>query len=142
MSLRPLKNLSKESTYLAYTTRSNDMANNLWKKRETWSVIGAMLSVLIFLVVQGCYHYRVSTSHFDPSTGYNKKTVHSFFWGLAQQDVIATDCDSLRINSIDEVRITTNFGYSLLTIATLGVWCPMEVEWKCAKPCPREGEIP
>ena len=98
--------------------------------------------LLIFFLVQSCYHYRVSTSNFDPSTGYNKKTVHSLFWGLAQENVTATDCDSLKINSVDEVRITTNFGYALITVVTLGIWCPMEVEWKCAKPCPREGEIP
>ncbi|NTS43824.1 hypothetical protein HRG84_23280 [Flavisolibacter sp. BT320] len=98
------------------------------------------------LLLQGCYHYRVSTTNNDPSTTYQKKTVSSFFWGLVQKrqngiDVVAANCDSLRLNSIDEVRVSTNFGYALITVATLGIWCPMTVAWKCPKPCQREGEI-
>ena len=89
----------------------------------------------------GCYHYRLATSRFDPSTGYERKTRHSFFWGLAQQNVVATNCDSLGVKSLDEVRVTTNFGYALITVATLGIWSPMTLEWKCPKPCPREGEL-
>lgn len=96
---------------------------------------------LLFIVFQSCYNYHISTSHFDPSTHYNKKTVSSFFWGLVQQNVVATNCDSLQINSLDEVHVKTNLGYALITVATLGIWCPMTVEWKCAKPCPREGDI-
>jgi len=98
-----------------------------------------LLACLIFL--KSCYNYHISTSIADPSTHYKTKTVSSFFWGLAQQKVVAANCDSLKINSLDEVHIKNNFGYALITVATLGIWCPMKVEWKCAKPCPREGEI-
>lgn len=94
-----------------------------------------------FTALQGCYYTRVLTSHNDPSTNYNKKMASSFLWGLVQHDVIATDCDSLQLKSIDEVRVTTNFGYALITVVTLGIWCPMQVEWKCPKPCPRVGDI-
>lgn len=96
---------------------------------------------ITFIVAQGCYHYRVTTANFDPSTSYEKKTVHSLFWGLAQTNVIAANCDALKISSLDEVRVSTNLGYALITIATLGIWCPLEVEWKCAKPAAREGVI-
>ena len=94
-----------------------------------------------FILLQGCYSYLVTTSHFDPSTHYNKKTVSSFFWGLVQQNVVASNCDSLKVASIDELHVKTNLGYAMITVITLGIWCPMTVEWKCAKPCPREGEI-
>ncbi|NDU96480.1 hypothetical protein GK108_16485 [Spirosoma terrae] len=97
--------------------------------------------MVLLLSLQSCYHYRVSTSRFDPSTGYQKQTAHSFFWGLVQQNVTAKNCDSLKLKSLDEVRVTTNFGYSLLTVATLGIWSPVQIEWKCPKPCPREGEL-
>ncbi len=95
---------------------------------------------------QSCYHYRISTTNNDPSTSYQRKTVSSYFWGLVQKrqngiDVVASNCDSLKLNSVDEVRVTTNLGYALVTVATLGIWCPMTVEWKCPKPCSREGEI-
>ena len=97
--------------------------------------------VTSMVLLQSCYHYHISTSNFDPATHYEKKMVSSFFWGLAQQNITATNCDSLKINSLDEVHVKTNFGYALITVVTLGIWCPMTLEWKCAKPCPREGEI-
>ncbi len=100
-----------------------------------------ILIIAFFLIFQSCYHYHVTTSNFDPSTHYQKKNVSSFFWGLVQQNVIASNCDSLKINSLDEVHVKTNFGYALITVVTLGIWSPMTIEWKCAKPCAREGEI-
>ena len=103
--------------------------------------------IIILMVNQSCYHYRVSSANFDPSTNYNKKTVHSYLWGKVQSrtngiDVVADNCDALKINMLDEVRVTTSFPYALITVVTLGIWCPIQVEWKCAKPCPREGTIP
>jgi len=98
-------------------------------------------AIILLMVFESCYHTRVTTSNFDPSTGYQKKTVCSLFWGLAQRDVLATNCDSLKLKSLDEVRVTTNLGYALITVATLGIVCPMTIEWKCPKPCPIEGEI-
>ena len=105
-----------------------------------------LLIVTVTCLGPGCYRYRISTTKFDPSTTYVKKTAHSFFWGLVQKrergvDVVAANCDSLGLNSLDEVRVTTNFGFALLTVATLGIWSPMTMEWKCPKPCAREGEI-
>lgn len=99
-------------------------------------------------LLQSCYHYRISSAQFDPSTQYTaSKRVDSFFWGLLQKrengiDVVTKDCDALKIYKVDEVRVSTNFGYSLITVATLGIWSPIKVQWKCAKPCTREGEIP
>jgi hypothetical protein len=107
------------------------------------------ISVLLLVALQySCaYHFRVSPADFDPSTTYHKKTVHSIVWGLVNVgrgggiDAVASDCDTLRVR-LDEVRISTNFWFSLANIASLGFWCPMQVEWKCAKPCVREGTIP
>ena len=93
------------------------------------------------VLLHGCYHVRVNTAAYDPSTTYQSETVHTLFWGLVQEDVIASNCDSLKIKGLDEVRVTTNFGYSLITVLTLGIWCPTEIEWKCSKPCQREGEL-
>ncbi|HKR03127.1 MAG TPA: hypothetical protein VJY62_00720 [Bacteroidia bacterium] len=102
-----------------------------------------LILVVIVVTTQSCYHYRVTTSNFDPSTGYEKKTVCSLFWGLAQKDVLAVNCDELKLKSLDEVRVSTNLGYALITVATLGIVCPMTIEWKCPKPCPRpDGDIP
>ncbi len=105
------------------------------------------LFMLLATGTVSCYNFRVSSAHFDPSTTYHSKRVNSFFWGLVQKrengvDVVVTNCDSLNIHSIDEVRVSTNLGYSFITVLTLGIWCPMKIEWRCAKPCAREGIIP
>src|ERR1041385_5059554 len=108
------------------------------------SIVIKAILILIVVINQSCYHYRVSSANFDPGTSYQKKTVHSFFWGLAQKrtngiDVVTENCDKINVNKIDEVRVTTNLGYSLINVITLGIWSPIQVEWKCAKPAPREG---
>lgn len=95
--------------------------------------------VLCFLSLQaGCYHYRVVAPKPDPATDYEHRTVHALFWGLVQQDVPSDDCVS---NAMDEVRVTTNFGYLVVSVVTLGIWVPLDVEWRCAKIPPSEGEI-
>ncbi len=99
-----------------------------------------LVLIVCFLSLQtGCYHYHVTAPKPDPATDYEHRTVHSYFWGLIQSDnVRAEDCLS---NALDEVHITTNFGYSVLSVATLGIWVPLDVEWRCAKEPSPNGEI-
>ena len=87
----------------------------------------------------GCYHYTVHAPNYDPDTEYEKKTAHSLFWGLAQKDVSPKNC--ALTNSLAEVKVTTNLGFAIINVATLGIWCPMTVEWRCAKPCQDDGEL-
>ena len=94
--------------------------------------------VLILLLLQGCYHYRVVAPRPDPATDYERRTVHALFWGLVQQDVPAADCVS---DAMDEVRVTTNFGYLVASVITLGIWVPLDVEWRCAKAPPLDDEF-
>lgn len=103
-------------------------------------------ALILALALQSCYHYRVSSANFDPGTEYQRKTVHSYLWGAVQSrdngiDVVTANCDAVKINKLDEVRVTTNLGYALITVVSLGIWCPMQIEWKCAKPCSTIGEI-
>jgi len=95
---------------------------------------------ILFVSLQSCYHYRVLGTYNDPSTDYQEKVLWSYCWGLVNkpQQFVVPNCDK---SSLDEVRITTTFGQSLLTVATLGVVCPIKVQWKCHKPCQRVGEI-
>lgn len=99
------------------------MRNRIWT--------AAFASAL--LVSQACYHTRVLTDTPPASAMYESKTVNNFFWGLLQQNVEVgrQNCPS---NALQEVRVTTNFGYALVTIVTLGIWSPLEVQYKCAKP--------
>lgn len=100
-----------------------------------------LVLVACLSMCQGCYHARINTAAYDPSTAYESTTVHTMFWGLMQEDIVAANCDALKVKGLDEVRVTTNYGYALITVFTLGIWCPTQIEWKCSKPCQREGEL-
>ncbi len=99
------------------------------------------IQLLIWLgtCFQGCYHYHVHAPNFDPATEYRKKTAHALFWGLAQKNVLTENCAVT--HGMDEVKVSTNLGFAIITVASLGIWCPMTVEWKCAKPCQDEGDL-
>jgi hypothetical protein len=110
----------------------------LSRRSRTAFFIAALLSL------SSCYTYRISTQA-QPGTEISKTTTaHAFFWGLLQspKDGIKTpNCDSLNINGMSLVRVKTNLGFALVTVATLGIWCPVQVEWKCGKPCQVVGKM-
>lgn len=92
-------------------------------------------------LLQSCYSYRLATqaqSASDP----HRKTAHVYLWGLLQkpQYITTPTCDALGVNGVSEVYIRTNFGFALITVGTLGIWCPMIVEWRCSKPCQQVGD--
>ncbi|MDQ6608257.1 MAG: hypothetical protein M3Y85_00330 [Bacteroidota bacterium] len=108
-----------------------------------------LLSCLIFIMLagsgmplQGCSKYTVTTSEKDPADIYYKqKIAASYFWGIVNKPhrVVDTTCGTA---ALDEVRITTNIGYSLLHVVTLGIVNIVKVEWKCHKPAPVVGFQP
>jgi len=68
---------------------------------------------------------------------FTKRTVHAFLWGALQQNLLPpapsptaktpANCKSMR-----RVRLDKNYGYSLITVFTAGIWSPMKVEWQCS----------
>jgi len=100
----------------------------------------ALLTCLLLL--SSCYTYRVAT-HAQPGTEFQSRTAHSFFWGLVQnpKEIATPVCDSLNTNGVALVQVKSNFGYSLITVLTLGIWSPMRIEWKCSKPCQVTGHL-
>ena len=94
------------------------------------------------LLFSSCYSYRIAT-HAQPGTEINSVTAHSFFWGLVQnpKEIATPICDSLNTTGVALVQVKNNFGYSLITVLTLGIWCPMRLEWKCSKPCQVTGHL-
>jgi Bor protein len=98
-------------------------------------ILRTLLLTAVIVADVGCYHTRVFTNG-QPATAYTQKTVHSLFWGLVQQNVEPPSTDNCVSNAMQEVRVTTNLGYAFLTVVTLGLWSPMEIEWRCAKQLP------
>jgi hypothetical protein len=100
--------------------------------------------VAITTFSSGCYSYRINTRAQAGTEVSKTITAHSFFWGLLQKpkDGISTpNCDSLDINGMSVVRVKTNLGYALITVATLGIWSPIKLEWRCSKPCQQVGHL-
>jgi Bor protein len=90
--------------------------------------------VALLFSLTGCYHYRAAfPDHGAPATLPQTVTTWSFLWGLVQQDVQPDNCAA---NAVEEVTVSTNFAFDVLTIVTLGTVSPATVTWRCAKPCP------
>ncbi|MBC7889571.1 MAG: hypothetical protein H7Z13_16980 [Ferruginibacter sp.] len=113
------------------------------KQYPSFKKIVPLCLVSVTLVFSNCYTYRVAT-HAQPGTEASKAiTAHSFFWGLAKKpkEIHTPVCDSLGVLGMAEVTMKTNFGYALITVATLGIWSPVKVQWKCSKPCRKTGTL-
>lgn len=108
----------------------------------TKNLLGLLTGCMLF---SSCYTYRLAT-HAQPATETlvtTRKTAHSLFWGLLNKPQVITtpNCDKMGVNGVAEVMIRSNFGYTVVTLLTLGIYCPVTVEWKCAKPCQQSGEL-
>lgn len=89
-----------------------------------------------------CSKYTVITGQRDPADSYYKeKVTASYFWGLVNKPdrVVDTTCGSA---GLDEVKLNTNLGYSIIHVATLGIVNIVKVQWKCHKPAPVVGFQP
>ena len=95
-------------------------------------------ALVAVLSIPGCARFTVSVKKPNPATDYEQATMHAFFWGAIEDKEIAERCES---NALDEVRARTNLAYALATVVTLGIWIPMEMEWKCRKRPPQVGDI-
>jgi hypothetical protein len=96
-----------------------------------------LVFVLLVMSVISCYHYRVVNTNNDPATEYERKVMWSYAWGLVNKpkDFHVPNCNNS--NAIDELIFSKNFGQSLITVFSLGIASPIEVKWKCHKPCQR-----
>ena len=117
--------------------------SSLQRRRPALSVIKPLrlAPLLCALAATGCYHYRAAPPDLPSSTEPESRTVWSFAWGLIQQNVQPPACQGV---GLSEVTVSSNFGYTLLTVVTLGFVAPARVEWRCAKdrPCPGNGILP
>jgi hypothetical protein len=123
------------------TLPKNILMSPIWHLQKTARLLVLMICMTISL--QSCYSYRIAT-HAQAGTEPRKATAHSFFWGLVQtpKDGIKTpNCDSLNINGMSDVKVKTNLGYALITVCTLGMWAPVQLEYKCGKPCQVVGRM-
>jgi len=92
------------------------------------------------LLLGGCATHRVVVPL--PITGSENASPlqrsDALFWGQGVKPVQADRCRGS--NALSEVRVKTSFAAALATVATLGLWQPVEVQYLCGKP-PTDVEI-
>ena len=122
------------STRSTTSGKDRERTANHGRCRRGWRPIVLSAFAVSVLAAAGCSTTTVSVPNPDPVTEYRErnKTAHTFFWGLVQdpQTVVAENCES---NSLDNVRVSTNYGFALVTVLSLGIWSPLEVNWRCAE---------
>jgi hypothetical protein len=92
--------------------------------------------IICWLVLQGCSKYHVTTSQKNPGDiSYKKKVAATYLWGIINKPhtIVDTACGTA---GLAEVKITTNPGYTVLSVVTLGIVNLIKVEWKCQKEPP------
>ena len=111
----------------------------------------ALVVITICVINSGCAVYHVygvggtegREQGNQPGTEWNRKTLHNFGWGGKRQDLPAENCqlgDGQRLG-IEEIKVETNLGYALISVITLGIWIPIDMSWRCAKPPVSSGTL-
>lgn len=83
---------------------------------------------LMLLISSGCMSVLVSGRGVNPDSPVSA-TYHGSLWSdsLWETNWIA---DKSRKESLSSVRVRTNYFYALVTVASLGIYSPVDVEWR------------
>ena len=113
------------------------------KNRTSSSVFMKQMFPVLVLVAalayaQGCATYRVTIPDSHPADiNYQGRTMHAFVWGAwYDPQVLAAECGREAIN---DVKIKRNLLHDLASVLTLGIWMPIDVNFRCASASIREG---
>lgn len=98
-----------------------------------------LVLVAALACAQGCATYKVRIPD-DRAVdlNYQGRTMHAFVWGAwYDPQVLAAECGREAIN---DVKIKRNLLHDLASVLTLGIWMPIEVNFRCASTRIREGK--
>ena len=112
------------------------------KKSFLFSLNISFIIIINVSTLPGCSKYTVTTTQKNPSDiVYKKFHGASYFWGIINkpQTIVDTTCGRA---GLSEVKVTSNFGYSLIHVVTLGIVHLVTIECKCQKEPPIIGEQP
>jgi hypothetical protein len=101
-------------------------------------------ALLAALASGGCYNYHVyqvggpdgRELGNQPGTEWQGRTLHAFAWGALRQDLPVDNCQTVAGQrfGIEELRVRTNLAYLTAAAVTVGLWVPLDVQWRCARP--------
>ncbi len=98
---------------------------------NTYKSLYRIASLLLFVfLVEGCAHYTIQAPEPNPAGQTHTVTLYSYFWGAIEPTHSAIECDIT--DALDVVRARDNLAYDFISVITLGVIKPMEMEYKCS----------
>ena len=89
-----------------------------------------MVVSLLCLVFSGCAHYTLQVPEPNSAGQTHTVTMFAYLGGAIERKHIAHECDIT--HCLDMVRVKDNLAYDLLSVITLGLVKPIEVEYKCS----------
>ncbi len=107
-------------------------------------VLNKRLPLVVLLAslaaAQGCANYQVRTPDSDPlEETYQREQAGALFWGLVlDPQVISANCE----NGLNDVIVKRAFINDLVSVLTLGIVMPTEVEFRCRAPHGDGGSFP
>lgn len=93
-----------------------------------------VMSLLACTALSGCATHRLVLANPNPTGLPTTERSTAYLWGAAQKREAA--CEK---SGIDNVVIRQKLGNSLLSIVTLGIVSPIELEYVCTKQNPTSG---
>lgn len=86
------------------------------------------LFCIMLLLSSGCMSVLVSGRGINPDSPVSA-TYHGSLWSDSLCSTNWVSSKSSR-ESLNSVRVRTNFLYALVTVASLGIYAPVDVEWR------------
>ncbi|NOK17822.1 hypothetical protein [Corallococcus carmarthensis] len=98
------------------------------------------MALLCLALGSACAHYRVQAPGAAGAGATEPKgeVLWSLGWGLVQERPRVDNCQD---QALAEVTQSTNEGFALIGVLTLGLAMPQQVEWRCAKAQPTPGDL-
>jgi Bor protein len=103
---------------------------------------GRIALLLTLVLSAGCWYHRIEvTTPASAGTEYESTVAWSLLWGAVQgKEVTPDNCNG---QGLKEVKVSSNLGFALLTVVTLGLVAPERIQWRCASPVQtHEGGVP
>ncbi len=104
-------------------------------------IIPYLFFVSITISNTGCTTLRVQTGLSQgnrPDSNLPHVTRHRLFWGYVLNGILVVPDSLCKSKKMQQVLVKTNVWQSIVTVATLGIYCPVEIWWNCAKADDRE----
>lgn len=90
--------------------------------------LAVCLLCLMWLSSSGCMSVLISGRGVNPDSPVSS-TYHGSLWSNSLWEDNWVSSKSSR-ESLTSVRVRTNFLYALVTVASLGIYAPVDVEWR------------